>query len=226
MNFLSHFYFEQQSPQPYQACGMLLPDLVKNAKYSGNLRPHKHPELFDRKESLKALLIGWKRHLKVDLIFHQAPFFVLHSAQLKEALKPLLVDTPIRPSFLGHIGLELLLDHLLVRDNKIHIPAFYEALDEVEKPILNEFLVLSGLTDTDAFFSFLDQFKSSRYLFSYQKLENISYALRRICLRLWPSDFPEARLPELTACLGNYLIRIETNYMQIFDEIELRLGTN
>lgn len=223
MNFLSHFYFERKHNLPYQTIGTVLPDLVKNADKNINLHPQKHPELFTPHPDLEAILRGWERHLEVDLHFHSSEFFLHHTKAFKEILIPILSESPVRPSFLAHIGVELLLDHLLVLNYKVDINSFYEQLDEVAERPLKDFLTRSGYENTDHFFAFFRSYKSSRYLFSYQKIENISYALQRICMRLWEHPFSETSLARLTDGLSQYQSSQSENYLEIFDEIEQKL---
>lgn len=204
--------------------GTVLPDFVKNAQKELNLYPQKKPELFIADKSLNQILDGWKRHLAVDQIFHSSDFFTQEMAKLKQLLLPILKDSPVRPSFLAHIGVELLLDHLLVINGKININAFYAHLNNVDDQALKLFLTTSGAENTDPFFKFLASFKSSKYLLSYQKLENISYALQRICMRLWAHPFNEQTVNLLSEQLAIYKISLAKNYQDIFEEIETKLN--
>lgn len=202
--------------------GTVLPDLVKNAHKDWNLYPQKTPTLFTETRQ-HSFLQGWKRHLEVDLLFHSSDFFYTETAKLKQLLLPILTDSPVRPSFLAHIGVELVLDHLLVMDAKINIATFYDQLGSVDDAALDQFLQTAGSADTDKFFAFLNSFRASRYLLSYQKLENISYALQRICMRLWQHPFHEATVGLLNEQLAIYKVMLEPNYMSIFEEIEPKL---
>ncbi len=204
--------------------GTILPDLVKNAHKDWNLYPQKKEELFTQNTQLNSILIGWKRHLEVDKLFHSSNFFNRHTANLKQLLLPILEDSPVRPSFLAHIGVELILDHLLVVNSKIDINSFYSHLNNVDDVKLDSFLKKCGTENTDHFFVFLTQFKSSRYLLSYQKLENISYALQRICMRLWEHPFDKRIVLLLTEKLSLYKEALEKDYMEIFEEIEEKLN--
>ena len=222
MNFLSHFYFDRNTPNSNVVLGTILPDLLKNANKSWNVHPEKHPELFE-KDGLNTLLEGWKRHLQVDLLFHSSDFFNTKTQELKQLLIPILKDTPVRPSFLAHIGVELLLDHLLVDHQKIAIYAFYEHLEAVNPKHIDQFIKRCNIEDSNQFFKFFDGFKSSRYLLSYQKIENISYALQRICMRLWERPFKEKTTYQLNTILEFYKNQLEVDFMIIFEEIENRL---
>lgn len=224
MNFLSHYYFDRTESNPYIILGGVLPDLVRNSLKNGNLHPQKKEALFTEKDELN-ILYGWKRHLKVDSIFHSSPFFFSQTAILKQHLLPLLIDTPVRPSFLAHIALELLLDHILADKGMINIDKFYQHLESIDKSILTNFLNKSGIKNGEAFQHFFNGFKSSKYLFNYQKIDSIGYALQRICMRLWPRPFKEETVMALTGKLAIYKPEIEKKFMLIFEEIEIQLNS-
>lgn len=223
MNFLSHYYFDRLTADANVVMGTVLPDLIKNASKEANLYPQKNEFLFKGNPDEENLLDGWKRHLAVDLCFHSSNFFLEKTAMLKQLIKPIVENTLVRPSFLAHIGLELLLDHLLIEHNLIQVSHFYEKLIAVKKESLSDFLEHCGLKNQSAFDKFLEGFISSKYLLSYQKLENISYALNRICMRLWPETLSELQLAELTVQLGVFKTILNKDFRDIFTEIEGKL---
>ncbi|RZL12404.1 MAG: DUF479 domain-containing protein [Pedobacter sp.] len=124
---------------------------------------------------------------------------------------------------MAHIGLELLLDHLLIEKNLIQTEGFYHAFEEADKGEINEFLVNAGLEDTSIVMEFIARFTSSKYLLSYQKIENISYALNRICMRIWADCLQQDALAPLTAQLEEFKISLQTDFIKIFEEIETSL---
>ncbi|SDG40865.1 Acyl carrier protein phosphodiesterase [Pedobacter terrae] len=223
MNFLSHYYFDRTSNNAHVVMGTVLPDLIKNAIKEANLYPQKNEFLFKGNLDEEQLLFGWKRHLAVDLLFHSSNFFLEKTTELKQLIKPIVENTAVRPSFLAHIGLELLLDHLLVEHNLIQANHFYDQLNAVKKESLSDFLEHCNLKTPEVFFNFLEKFISSKYLLSYQKLENISYALNRICMRLWPETLNDKQLQQLTFELGIFKTSLKKDFMDIFKEIEEKL---
>lgn len=223
MNFLSHYYFDRTSDDAYVVMGTVLPDLIKNASKEANLYPQKNEFLFKGNPDEESLLLGWKRHLAVDLLFHSSTFFLEKTTELKQLIKPIVEDTAVRPSFLAHIGLELLLDHLLVEQNLIQVNHFYDKLEKVKRESLSDFLEHGKLKNQEIFFNFLTKFINSKYLLSYQKLENISYALNRICMRVWPETLSERQLNLLTLELGVFKAVLQKDFMEIFKEIERKL---
>ena len=189
MNFLSHFYFDRYTTDPDIVIGVVLPDLVKNAKKEWRLRPEKQESTLLENTNLSSILTGWKRHIEVDKYFHSSDFFCHHTHEIKNRISPILVNSPARPSFVAHIALELMLDALLLTTSKIEAEHFYARIAEASRPALSYFLELNNVEDTGTFFNFLDEFIDASYLNSYREAENIMYALSRICMRLWDNSF-------------------------------------
>ena len=200
--------------------GVVLPDFIKNTHKDWNLNPHKEEELFTGDDVHQSLLKGWKKHLEVDKIFHSSDFFKEQTAILKQIILPIFNGSPVKPFFLAHIGLELILDHLLVQENLVNINTFYDQLSKANNTGLKSFLQKAGIADEVLFEKFLNGFISSRYLLSYQKIENITYALNRICMRLWTNPFTEPQLDELTKKLEEFKAGIREDYKSIFHTIE------
>lgn len=220
MNFLSHYYFERNNPDHYMVMGVVLPDLVKNAHKDWNLNPQKHPELYEQQPAWQSILRGWNKHLQVDNYFHSSDFFKVETARLKQLILPAVTAGPVKPFFLAHIGLELMLDHLLLHSKIIDIDTFYQQLNQSQTRELTSFLNRSGLPDESIFKSFLKQFIESRYLFTYNELKNVSYALNRICMRLWDKPFTDQQLEMLTLKLDDYCKELEPRFMEIFHELD------
>jgi hypothetical protein len=220
MNFLSHFYFERSNDDHDMVMGVVLPDLVKNAHKDWNLNPQKEEELFSNEKRHRSILSGWKKHLEVDRLFHCSDFFREQTAVVKELILPALTVGPVKPFFLAHITLELVLDHLLLTSGIINVNTFYTQLSKANSKELERFLILAGIPDITVFNKFLGSFISGKYLLSYQKPENITYALNRICMRLWPDPFTDAQMEILTIQLRAYIKTIEHDFLGIFHEME------
>lgn len=202
---------------------MVLPDLVKNARKDWNPRPERKQTLFTGDEKLFSLLEGWKRHLAVDKHFHSSDFFCSHTRTIKSIIVPVLENSLARPSFVAHIALELMLDSLLLTEGIIEAGSFYEALSDANRPAVEKFLRLNGITDTALFFHFLDNFISSEYLNAYRDHEHIVYALGRICMRIWTEPFTESQKLRLTEVLVAYIDILKGHFLSIFLEIEEKL---
>src|SRR5215217_6563110 len=160
MNFLSHYYFDQNVTDCYFILGTVLPDLLKNADKNVVLHPEKlqHPE----NNNVNSLIAGWNKHLEVDRHFHSSDFFKTHSHQLKKDLLPAIQGSPVKPFFLGHIALELVLDNLLITTGKLSVDSFYNHLNSCSQEAIEEFFVMAGLKDLPVFFTYFEKFQKDQ----------------------------------------------------------------
>ncbi|MDQ1149042.1 hypothetical protein [Sphingobacterium zeae] len=223
MNFLSHFYFERFATNPERIVGGLLPDLLKNADKSFMLKPRQYEDELLNNPLLEQMYIGWNRHIEVDRLFHNSTYFFHHTHQLKLQIQPSLVGLPIRPSFMAHIGLELLLDHILTQKSAVSIDKFYAALIHVNQDALRKFLAINQLHDIPKFEKFYHQFIDWKYIYDYAQVEKIAGALFNICKRLWHFDVSAQQRQALTQQLISYLHIQMADYQEIYQYIQYEL---
>jgi acyl carrier protein phosphodiesterase len=217
VNFLSHFYFERFALDAEKVLGALLPDLLKNADKSYSFQIHKYEDQLHFHPKSIALYEGWSRHVAVDKLFHSSDFFYTHTHNLRKQIEDTVQDLPIRASFLAHISLELLLDHLLIKHSILNVNRLYEHLTTIDRSVLTSFLKVLGDVDIDRFLAYYDSFIASKYIIQYDDINNISYALFNICSRVWNFKESEQHVSELTSHLINY----EVNYLKSYKEIFL-----
>lgn len=220
MNFLSHYYFDRHTSNCYHILGTVLPDLLKNADKTIVLHPEK---LTHHSPSINAMIKGWQKHLDVDRHFHSSGFFITHSRALKEQLRPAIIGSPVKPFFLGHIAIELILDNLLLTTDQLSVDDFYAHLASCNDEVVNEFLAFSGMKNTDVFFTFFNNFKKNRYLQTYTDTAQVAYALKRICMRIWPHPFTPEQEAALDEIIIGYRLQVYDSFMQIFEEIGFKL---
>ncbi|QNL49433.1 hypothetical protein H8S90_22330 [Olivibacter sp. SDN3] len=226
MNFLSHFYFERKKNNPERTLGSILPDLLRNMDREIRIFPEKHAEIYVKDAKLLNIFRGWRRHIETDRVFHNNVFFIDKTRQLKAHLTPVVIDTPIRTSFLSHIALELLLDRLLLKDSWLHENDFYEQLGDVDEKKLVEFLNLSGVEDASSFVFFFKSFIADKYLGTYRNMEQVSYALDQVCKKFWKKGLGQEKKKLLTEALTEYEVELDHNYKSIFNEIAEHLNKN
>ena len=159
----------------------------------------------------------------VDRNFHNSEFFAEHTAGIKKAIIPALKNSVVRPSFLAHISLELMLDSTLLTENHVQSADFYSHLRQSDREAINRFLKLNNIQDTSQFFIFFDKFIQSNYLESYRESQNIMYALNRICMRVWKDPLNDSEILVLGDILNDYHQNLLGNYMEIFEEINVKL---
>jgi len=220
MNFLSHYYFDRHVTDCYHILGTVLPDLLKNADKTIVLHPEK---LRHSNQHVNSIIIGWNKHLDVDRHFHSSGFFKTHSHELKKMLLPATEGSPVKPFFLGHIAVELILDSLLIITRKINVDSFYDHLSSCREDIIREFFDAAGLKECDFFFRYFEKFKKDKYLHTYAEMPQITYALKRICMRIWRDPFIAEQENQITRIISTYNTTLEPYYSLIFNEIEEKL---
>ncbi|TAH02995.1 MAG: hypothetical protein EAZ15_04155 [Sphingobacteriales bacterium] len=226
MNFLSHYYFDRNNANSYQVLGAFLPDLVKNANKHWNIYPEKQNHNLFSHHNHTHLLKGWKKHLLVDKLFHSSDFFLHHQHQLKLELLETLKTTAIKPFFLAHISLELLLDSLLLTNQLINVEQLYQQLNQVNDHDLISFLEINKLEDIPKFLKFYASFKNEKYLLAYADADKISYSLKRICMRVWDKPLSPQQETELTYILLQYKLKLSQDFIFIFAHIAKSLNND
>jgi len=222
MNFLSHFYFERFATVPERVLGSLLPDLLKNVDKSYVFHPQKFEEqLFSHPLSME-ISEGWYRHVEVDKLFHSSEFFLSHCHTLRRQLDPILEGTPIRGTFMAHIAIELILDHLLIKHQLVNVNRLYEHLENVNRSIVKTYLTTIGVEDTKGFFEFYDKFLKWRYIADYKDLDQISKPLINISKRIWTFETPK----EVHKGLTEVLIRYTDGNLKDFKDIYAYIQDN
>lgn len=220
MNFLSHYYFDRYTTNCYYILGIVMPDLLKNADKNSTIHPEKLQQV---NNDIQQIINGCKKHLEVDRYFHNAVFFKHHAHQLKLELLPAIIDSPVKPFFLSHIGVELLLDNLLLTNQHVAADDFYAQLNYCSTEVIRNFLFVSGISNPEVFIHFFEGFKQNRYLRTYTQTEQLTYALKRVCMRIWKDPFTPAQETAITQVINNYRQKLQPNFMDIFKEIEFKL---
>lgn len=224
MNFLSHFYFEAYNPDSYYVLGVALPDLVKNHNRRWNMHPKKMEAEWAKNPIFQSIYNGWLKHLLIDEYFHNSDFFIQESHKISEKIRSLdLENKHLKPFMVGHIGLELILDTLLITENKIDPHQFYKHLSACKANDIEEFISLNGITSAQEFHTFFQRFQETQYLLSYKNNESIVYALNRIQFRLSGEFLSEKDTRILQQAIADCMDKLKLNYLQIFEEIEWKL---
>ena len=223
MNFLSHFYFERYASESARVVGCLLPDLLKNADKGYVFHPNRFEEQLFIHPLMVEIYQGWYRHVEVDKIFHSSPFFLEHNHELRKQLDPILSHLPIRASFMGHISLELLLDHLLIKHQMVNVTRLYEHLEQMNRTILKRFLEIIGLHDTTKFFLFYDRFLEWKYVHEYANLRGLTVPLFNIAKRLWAFEVSEEAHQALADQLAHYETASLGGFRDIFRDVQNQL---
>ncbi|MFZ4261093.1 hypothetical protein ACFRAE_03565 [Sphingobacterium sp. HJSM2_6] len=220
MNFLSHFYFERFAIHSQRLVGALLPDLLKNVDKSYTFHPQKSEEILFANPKTRQISEGWYRHVEVDKLFHGSEFFLEHCHQLRLQLQKPLAGLPIRPSFMAHIAIELLLDHLLIEQELVNVSRLYEHLEHADRNSIRSYLKTIAVPDIEAFMKFYEDFISWKYIFEYKDINAISKPLFNIAKRIWQFETNADQRMELTQVLIDYKAKELQNFKVIYAYIQ------
>lgn len=220
MNFLSHYYFERYATQPERVLGGLLPDLLKNVDKSYVFHPHKFEDQLMSHPVSMEISEGWYRHIEVDKIFHSSSFFLTHCHALRPKLQPSLENTPIRGTFMAHIAIELLLDHLLIKHELVQVTRLYDHLGNINKSVLMTYLKTIGLDDIDGFMKFYQQFLEWKYIYEYKNIDDIAKPLFSISKRIWDFQTTPDQEIALSEILKEYTETHLTDFREVYTYIQ------
>lgn len=220
MNFLSHFYFVRSNPNPYYTLGSILPDLFRNHRNDWKFDLDKQDINFNDNKDLAALFAGWKLHVGVDKLFHNSAIFKLQTSQLRIELEKVFSELPKRPFFLAHIGYELILDSLLIRNKLVDTNLFYRNLTESNSPVLDDFMIKIGIDQTKDFHAFLEHFINVRYLESYNNPKSLVHALDNIGRRVWVEKFSHSEINNSIKLVEKTLNSLNPHFLDVFNELE------
>jgi hypothetical protein len=201
MNYLAHGW--RFADQPYFLAGTAVPDWLSVIDRKMRARG-KTAALFveDADENLAALARGIVRHHRDDEWFHQTTAFnelmLAFTLQIRDVLP---ADDGFRPSFLGHILVELLLDATLTEEEPARLGRYYAALSQADPAFLQTAINRLSTRQSDKVAYLVTRFLQERFLYDYQEdgklLVRLNHVMKRVGLPQLPDDlkvlFPAMR---------------------------------
>jgi hypothetical protein len=191
-------YFAHALPfldQPYFVAGTAVPDWLTVVDRRSRVRS-KHAEAFlaDPDPCVAAVAGGILQHLRDDAQFHSTRAFAETSLQLTTQFRDSLTgETGLRPFFLGHLLVELLLDASLVADDPSRLTEYGRLLDEVEARLVEAAVNRMTPQPAERLAVFIDLFRRERILWDYLEdaklMVRLNQIMRRVRLEPLPPDF-------------------------------------
>ena len=203
-------YFAHALPflnRPYFVAGTAVPDWLTVADRKVRLRS-KHVEAFleDADPCVAEVAGGILQHLRDDARFHATRAFAETSLELTVAVRDALAgETGLRPAFLGHLLVELLLDAALVADDPSRLTEYERVLEEVDARRVESAVNRMAPRPTERLATFIDLFRRERILWDYlddgKLMVRLNQIMRRVGLPLLPPEFA-AVLPSARALVA------------------------
>lgn len=189
MNYLAHSL--ECLDDPYQVAGAAVPDWLCLSRPRLRCRSrHARPWVDHDDLTTAAIARGVVRHHADDDWFHQTAAFGDVSLELARRIRRVTGDDDgMRPSFLGHILLELLLDASIHYSEPTVLDRYYGALAEVDAATVAATVGAMAEVDALQLASIIDKFWELRFLYDYADDDRLTFRLNQVMRRL--------RLPEL-----------------------------
>jgi len=201
MNYFAHGY--RYVDDPYFLAGTAVPDWLSVVDRRVRVRPKDAAAHMDCSDAILARVArGVSQHHAEDARFHACEAFAELSLRFTVEIRDLLGgDAGMRPSFLGHILVELLLDSTLIEDRPNLLDDYYRALADVENWVVELAVNRMQPRQTEHLALLISLFTRERFLCDYpddgQLLRRLNQVMKRVKLERLPEQFcellPEAR---------------------------------
>lgn len=191
MNYFAHGY--RFVDDPYFLAGTAVPDWLGAVDRQVRIRPRDAESAFDHGDAiLSRVARGVAQHLADDAGFHATEAFSELSwrftVEIRDILPP---DDGLRPSFLGHILVELLLDSVLIDEQPHLLEAYYQSMHEVEAWVVEEAVNRLAARRTERLSIFIPAFTRERFLGDYADDVKLHRRLNQVMKRVGLEPLPE-----------------------------------
>lgn len=192
MNYFAHG--RRFVDEPLVLAGTAVPDWLNVADRKVRVRSKQAGVwVGDADGELAAVARGIVRHHADDAWFHQTPAFAELSwrfaAMIRDGLPP---DDGLRPTFLGHILVEILLDAALIAEQPAQLDAYYAAVDTIDGSLVQSHVNRMAWRDTRRLAWFIGAFARERFLWDYLDDGKLWFRLNQVMRRVGLSQLPES----------------------------------
>jgi hypothetical protein len=202
MNYLAHGW--RFANDPYFLAGTAAPDWLSVIDRKTRLRSRVAAGNVDDPDPIVAAVArGVVQHHADDAWFHAtAAFNELNLAFALEIRDALPGDEGFRPSFLGHILVELLLDAALAEEQPGRLDDYYAALAALDPGATEEAIDQLATRPTGRVAALIPRFISERFLYDYLDDGKLFTRLNHIMRRVGLPQLPPSLIELLPAMRG------------------------
>jgi hypothetical protein len=182
----AHRFLLAGNPDPYFLAGTAVPDWLNVVARRTRCRPrHVEPYLEDADPTTGALAQGIAQHHVDDRWFHATRVFNELSMAFAQQIHEALADeSDLRPSLLGHIVVELLLDAELVSADQSLLDAYYVAVDSVDAERVAALVGMMSGRHVGSLAEFIPRFVEVRFLADYGEDIRLCYRIDQVLTRV------------------------------------------
>ena len=191
MNYFAHAY--RFLDDPYFVVGSGVPDWLSVVDRRVRVRIKNVKPFEDDPDRVTASIArGIVRHIEDDARFHGTRAFVELSLDLTGMVRrELKAESGFRPSFLGHLLVELLLDANLIAQNPGRLEKYYRVMDSVDADLVQEAVNRMARGRTERLASLIRGFNGHRILSDYAQNDKLFVRLNQIMRRVKCAALPE-----------------------------------
>jgi len=181
--------------QPYVVAGTAVPDWLNVVNRRAKARARlAEPFVLHGDAVTASVASGVIQHHEDDRWFHQTRAFAELSLEFTMVLRELLPEPGFRPSFLGHILVELLLDAALIEQEPKQLDAYYAALDSVDADRVSRAVNQMTTRPAGLLGVFVRRFSAERFLYDYLEDRTLLSRLNQVMRRVRLAPLPDALL--------------------------------
>ena len=224
MNYLTHFYFNTKqavydSASPDFHFGVAFPDIL--SVYDRSLRFHSE----DAKGLPDDFWMGIQNHLQMDAFFHKSEFFKTSYEEIRRHLTAAIPhQLDIRPFFLAHVIMEILLDHYLLNREPDLARKFYTQLHKCDIKLIVAATEEHFAQNMNGLGDLLNKFLVTRFLEGYIELEKLIYPVNRMLMRTRQQVF-ELNDPTLTQNILEPSLEIVSENIRPWSSVAVQLAS-
>lgn len=205
MNYFTHALNHRE--HPYLMAGTAIPDWLSVADRKVRLRPRLLEPWLDSTDEVQAQVArGSLQHLSDDDWFHSTRGFAEVTSELTHLFRQHLgQDDRYHCGFLGHVGMELLLDGVLIELYPTQFEDYWNQLNQVDPQLIQDAVNRMARIPTERLAWLIDVYRREQFLRSYTSDRSLLYRLNQVLLRVKLSPIPEST--EEVVSLGRGLVQ-------------------
>jgi hypothetical protein len=193
MNYFAHGY--RFVHDPFFLAGTAVPDWLSVVNRRVRARQRLAEPWTDHADpGIRGLAAGIVQHHRDDAWFHVTRAFAELSLSLTAGVREELAGDPgFRPSFLGHILVEVFLDAALIEEDVNRLAQYYEALESLDPVVVSETIQLMTTAPIADLPVWIPRFCRERFLYDYlddaKLLARLNRVMGRVKLPSLPTSF-------------------------------------
>jgi len=184
MNYLAHGFRFLDSPN--FLAGTAVPDWLSVVDRKVRVRSRSATAMLENPDvATRQIASGILQHLADDQWFHQTRVFAETSLQFAVELRDRLPgDEGFRPSFLGHILVEVLIDATLIQRDRSLADRYYDAMDQVSAAKVQQVVNAIAKVQTARLDEWIARFRQVKFLYDYLDDAKLLFRMEQVMSRV------------------------------------------